>query len=79
LKRLRELKALGRPILIGTSRKSLVGQVLDLPLDQRLEGTASTVALSIVNGADIIRVHDVKAMARVAKMTDSVARRSYDG
>lgn len=79
LRRLRELKALGRPVLIGTSRKSLIGQVLGLPVDQRLEGTAATVALSIVNGADIIRVHDVKAMSRVAKMTDAIVRRSHDG
>ncbi len=75
LKRLRELKALGRPVLVGTSRKSFIGQVLDLPVDQRLEGTAATVALSIVNGADIIRVHDVRAMSRVAKMTDPIVRR----
>ncbi|MFH1684101.1 MAG: dihydropteroate synthase [Candidatus Margulisiibacteriota bacterium] len=74
LARLRELKVLGCPILIGTSRKSMIGKVLDLPAEERLEGTAATVALSIANGADIIRVHDVKQMARVAKMTDSVIR-----
>lgn len=75
LRRLAELKALRRPILIGTSRKSTIGKVLgDLPAGQRLEGTAATVAISIANGADIVRVHDVKEMARVARMTDAVVR-----
>ncbi len=75
LRRLGELRALGRPILVGTSRKSVIGKVLgDLPVDERLEGTAATVALSIANGADIVRVHDVKEMARVARMTDAVVR-----
>lgn len=74
LRRLSELKSLGRPILLGTSRKSMIGQVLDLPVDERLEGTAATVALGIANGADMIRVHDVLQMKRVAKMTDAVVR-----
>ena len=75
LRRLREIKSLGRPILIGTSRKSTIGKVLgDLPPDERIEGTAATVAISIANGADIVRVHDVKEMARVARMTDAVVR-----
>ena len=74
LRRLAELRDLGRPILIGTSRKSTIGQVLDLPVDQRLEGTAATVAIAIANGADIVRVHDVREMARVARMTDAVVR-----
>lgn len=75
LRRLRELRSYGQPVLMGTSRKSTIGKVLgDLPPEERLEGTAATVALSIANGADIIRVHDVKAMARVAKMTDAVVR-----
>ncbi|MSQ28524.1 MAG: dihydropteroate synthase [Dehalococcoidia bacterium] len=74
LRRLDELRALGRPILIGTSRKSMIGRVLDLPLDQRIEGTAATVAVGIVKGADIVRVHDVLAMARVARMTDAIVR-----
>ncbi len=72
LRRLREFKSLGRPILIGTSRKSLIGKVLDLPVNQRLEGTAATVAISIRNGANIIRVHDVKAMKMVTKMVNAV-------
>lgn len=75
LRRLKELRCLGLPILIGTSRKSMIGKVLDLPVDQRVEGTAATVALGIANGADIVRVHDVKEMARVARMTDAVVRR----
>ena len=56
------------------SRKSTIGYVLDLPVDQRMEGTAAAVALSIAGGADIVRVHDVKEMARVARMTDAVTR-----
>ena len=74
LRRLSELKSLGRPILLGTSRKSMIGLVLDLPVDERLEGTAATVALGIANGADMIRVHDVLQMKRVAKMTDAIVR-----
>ena len=74
LRRLAELRVLGRPILIGTSRKSTIGKVLDLPAEDRLEGTAATVAISIANGADIVRVHDVKAMVRVARMSDAVVR-----
>ena len=74
LRRLEELRALGRPILTGTSRKSTIGRVLGLPENDRLEGTAATVSLAIANGADIVRVHDVRAMARVARMTDAVVR-----
>lgn len=73
LRRLGELRALGRPILVGTSRKSVIGTVLGgLRVDDRLEGTAATVAITIANGADIVRVHDVKEMARVARMTDAI-------
>jgi len=74
LRRLAELRVLGRPVLIGTSRKSTIGKVLDLPVEERLEGTAATVAIAIANGADIVRVHDVKAMVRVARMTDAILR-----
>ena len=74
IRRLGELKALGRPILLGTSRKSMIGLVLDLPADQRLEGTAATVALGIANGADMVRVHDVLQMVRVSRMTDAIVR-----
>ena len=74
LRRLEEFGQLGRPLLIGTSRKSTIGYVLDLPVDQRIEGTAATVALSTAGGADIVRVHDVKEMVRVARMSDAVVR-----
>jgi len=74
IRRLAELKALGKPILISTSRKSLIKMVLNLPAAERVEGTAATVALGIAHGADIVRVHDVKEMARVCKMTDAVVR-----
>ena len=73
--RLAELKVLNRPILLGTSRKSMIGLVLDLPPDQRLEGTAATVAIGIANGADIVRVHDVKQMVRVCQMSDAIIGR----
>ncbi len=75
LDRLGELKALGFPLLIGPSRKSFIGFTLDLPPEQRLEGTAATVAIGIARGADIVRVHDVAAMARIARMTDAIVRR----
>lgn len=76
LDRLGELKALGRPLLIGPSRKSFIGYTLDLPPDERMEGTAAAVAIGIDRGADIVRVHDVRAIARVARMTDRIVRRS---
>ncbi|MEW6033576.1 MAG: dihydropteroate synthase [Chloroflexota bacterium] len=72
VRRLRELRVLGHPILLGTSRKSMIGLVLDLPADQRMEGTAATVAIGVANGADIVRVHDVLAMARVCRMSDAI-------
>ena len=71
-----ELKVLGRPILLGASRKSFIGYTLDLPPDERIEGTAAAVATGITNGADIVRVHDVKEMVRVARMSDAIVRRS---
>ena len=74
LRGLEEFRTLGHPLLVGTSRKSTIGRVLDLPVDQRVEGTAATVALSIAGGADIVRVHDVKEMVRVCRMTDSIVR-----
>ena len=76
LNRLDEIRALGFPVLLGPSRKSFIGYTLDLPPNQRLEGTAATVAVGIARGADIVRVHDVEAMARVAQMTDAIVRRS---
>ena len=72
LARLRELKVLGCPILIGTSRKSVIGKTLDLPVEERLEGTAATVALSIANGADIIRIHDVKPAVDMIRVINAV-------
>jgi len=74
LRRLEELRALGYPILVGTSRKSTIGKILGTEPDDRLEGTAATVALAIAGGADIVRVHDVKEMARAAKMADAILR-----
>lgn len=74
LNRLGELKVLGFPLLVGTSRKSTIGLVLNLPVEERLEGTAATVALSIAGGADIVRVHDVREMTRVARMSDAIVR-----
>ena len=87
LQHLDELRILGRPILLGSSRKSFIGWVLDLtleqrskkvafvpPNDQRLEGTAATIAIGIAKGTDIVRVHDVKEMARVCKMSDAISR-----
>ncbi len=74
LRRMGELRALGRPILAGTSRKSTIGRVLGLGEQDRLEGTAATVSLAIAGGADIVRVHDVRIMTRVARMTDAVVR-----
>jgi dihydropteroate synthase len=75
VRRLRELTSYGQPILLGTSRKSTLGAVLGgLPAEERLMGTAATVALGIANGADIVRVHDVQAMARVARVTDAIVR-----
>lgn len=75
VRRLREFQTLGVPILIGPSRKSFIGKVLDLPPDQRVEGTAAAVAIAIWNGASIVRVHDVLPMVRVARMTDALLGR----
>jgi dihydropteroate synthase len=70
--RLSEFKSLGYTLILGPSRKSFIGKILDLPVDQRVEGTAAAVALGIANGADIVRVHDVKEMARVARVADAI-------
>jgi len=74
INRLDEVRALGYPVLLGPSRKSFIGFILDLPADERVEGTAATVAVGITRGADIIRVHDVKEMTRVARITDALVR-----
>ena len=72
--RLSELRALGRPVLLGTSRKGTIGQVIDQPPQRRLWGTAATVALAIQQRVDIVRVHDVEEMRDVARMTDAIVR-----
>ena len=72
LRRLPELRSLGRPILLGTSRKSFIGKTLDLPVEERAFGTAATVAYGIAQGAHIVRVHDVAEMSQVARMTDAM-------
>ena len=75
LNRLDEIRALGFPVLLGPSRKSFIGYTLDLPPDQRIEGTAAAVAVGIVRGADMIRIHDVEEIARVSRMTDAIVRK----
>lgn len=74
INQLDQIKALGYPVLIGPSRKSFIGHTLDLPADQRLEGTLAAVSIGIARGADLIRVHDVQAGARTARMTDALVR-----
>lgn len=73
--RLPELRALNRPVLLGTSRKSMIGLVLDLPPDRRLEGNLAVTAIGIANGADMVRVHDVRPTVLVCRMSDAVVRR----
>lgn len=75
INRLDEIRSLGYPVLLGPSRKSFIGYTLDLPADQRVEGTAASVSIGIARGADIIRVHDIKEMTRIARMTDAIVRR----
>lgn len=74
LYRLGEIQELGYPILVGPSRKSFIGHVLNLPPEQRLEGTAAAITLAIDRGADIVRVHDVETVSRVVRLTDAVVR-----
>lgn len=78
IRRLSEFKSLGYPLMLGPSRKSFIGMILDLPVDQRVEGTAAGVALGIAGGADIVRVHDVKEMARVARVADAVTGKGQE-
>jgi dihydropteroate synthase len=73
--RLGEIRSLGFPVLLGPSRKSFIGYTLDLPSEERLEGTAAAVAVGIARGADIVRVHDLPEMVRVVRMTDAIVRR----
>ncbi|HET7294811.1 MAG TPA: dihydropteroate synthase [Vicinamibacteria bacterium] len=72
LRRLPELHALGRPVLVGPSRKSFIGKVLDLPPGERLFGTAAAVAAAVLAGAHVVRVHDVREMAQVARVCDAI-------
>jgi dihydropteroate synthase len=65
---------LGYPLMIGTSRKSAIGSVLNSPIDDRLEGTAATIAVAIAKGVDIVRIHDVVSIAKTVKMTDAIIR-----
>ena len=77
LRDLAVFRRLGRPVLLGTSRKSTLGKVLDLPADQRLEATLATTAIGIAAGVDLVRVHDVLANVRVARMTDAIIRDTW--
>jgi len=79
LRDLAALRSLGRPILLGTSRKSTLGKVLDLPADRRLEATLATTAIGIAFGADVVRVHDVEANVRAARMSDAIIRGTWHG
>jgi dihydropteroate synthase len=72
LRRLPEMETLDRPVLVGPSRKSFIGKVLDLPVGERLMGTAAAVAACVLAGAHVVRVHDVKAMVEVARMCDAI-------
>ncbi|HEX9711742.1 MAG TPA: dihydropteroate synthase [Actinomycetota bacterium] len=74
LKRLRDLTHPGYPVLLGASRKSFIGLTLDLPVEERLEGTLATTAVGILNGASMVRVHDVRANLRAARIVDAVVR-----
>jgi dihydropteroate synthase len=74
LKNLNEFTELGRPVMIGVSRKSFIGKILDLPTDERLEGSLASMAVAIMNGANILRVHDVKESKRVAKLVDAILK-----
>lgn len=74
INRLQEFKSIGVPVLIGVSRKSFIGKILETPVEARLEGTAAAVTASILHGADIVRVHDVREMRRVALVADAIRR-----
>ena len=77
LRELGSLRTIGRPILLGTSRKSTLGRILDLPVDQRLEATLATTALGIAAGVDLVRVHDVEANVRAARVSDAIVRGTW--
>ncbi len=79
MNKLADFKCFGMPLLLASSRKRTIGHVLDLPPEERVEGTGATVALGIARGADMVRVHDVKEMVRIAKMSDAIVRGVYNG
>ncbi|MFQ5906205.1 MAG: dihydropteroate synthase [bacterium] len=72
IRRLGELKSLGKPIMVGPSRKSFIGAILNLPVDERLEGTAAAITIAVANGANLVRAHDVKEMKRVCLLADAI-------
>ncbi len=72
IKHLKKFKRFGYPVLVGPSRKSFIGKILDLPVDERFEGTAAAVAVAVINGANIVRIHDVKEMKRVTQIVDAI-------
>jgi len=72
LRRLGEMEALDRPVLVGPSRKSFIGKVLDLPAERRLMGTAAAVAACVLQGAHVVRVHDVREMVEVVRVCDAI-------
>jgi dihydropteroate synthase len=74
MRRIGEVAALGRPVLVGPSRKSFIGKLLEVEVDERIEGTAAAVAWLVAGGAHIVRVHDVKEISRVVKVVDAIAR-----
>jgi len=78
VRRIEEFRSLGYPVILGTSRKRFIGAVLHRPVDQRLLGTAATVAFAIARGVDMVRVHDVEEMVEIVKMADAVAGKSRD-
>ena len=78
LRHLMQFRGIGYPLLVGVSRKKFIGQILDLPVHQREEGTAATVAWSIINGANVVRVHDVAKMKQVAQVIDAICQTKPD-
>ena len=78
LRHLMQFRGIGYPMLVGVSRKKFIGRILDLPVHQREEGTAATVAWSIINGANVVRVHDVAKMKQVAQVIDTICRTKLD-
>jgi dihydropteroate synthase len=74
IRRLKEFKVLGYPLLIGPSKKAFIGDALDLPPDDRVEGTIATIVAGILNGSNIVRVHNVKEVKRAVVITENILR-----